>query len=41
MQEYIMLKVTYQILALCVLLQSFASARFLIPVTLGDGKLRI
>ena len=32
-----MLKITYQTLALCVLLQSFASAKLIMPVTLGDG----
>ena len=32
-----MLKVTCQTLALCVLLQSFASAKLIMPVTFGDG----
>lgn len=32
-----MLKITYQTLALCVLLQSFASAKLIMPVTFGDG----
>jgi hypothetical protein len=32
-----MLKVTYQGLALCVLLRSFASAKLIMPVTFGDG----
>ena len=32
-----MLKVTFQTLALCVLLQSFASAKLIMPVIFGDG----
>lgn len=32
-----MLKITYQILVLCFLAQSFASAQLIMPVTFGDG----
>ena len=36
-EQDIMLKITYQILALCFLAQSVASAKLIMPVTFGDG----